>query len=658
MRVGVPREVKNREYRVALTPAGVTELVRAGHTVLVEHAAGEGPRSRTPTTCRAQIVAEADDVWADADLLLKVKEPVEEEYHRLRAGQTLFTYLHLAASKECTDALVGSGTTAIAYETVQTADGALPLLAPMSEVAGRMAPQVGAHSLERAHGGRGVLLGGVSGVYAAKVVVIGAGVSGMNAAAIALGMQAEVVVLDRDIDKLRAADKIYQGHLQTVASNAYEVERAVLDADLVIGAVLVPGAKAPAGEQRARVADEVGLGARGHRRRPGRLLRGHPADHPRRPDLPGARVGLLLRGQHAGRRAEHLHTRPDQRHAALRHGPGQRGHGGGGAQQPRARPRRERRRRADRAAGGRRGPRDGRRRAGGGASLTASLTAPARDLERVVTGYLDHLTVERGLAANTIASYRRDLRRYVGYLAAAGVRTLAEIAESDVAGFLAALREGDDDHPPLSATSAARAVVAVRGLHRFALLDGLVAGDVAAEVRPPTPARRLPKAVPVESVVALIEAAGTVEGPRGLRDRALLELLYGTGARISEAVGLAVDDVDRGQAVVRLAGKGGKERIVPVGSYALRAVEDYLVGARPALAARARAASRRSAVPQRPRRPAVAAERLVDPERRPPSAPDSPRRSRRTPCGTPSPRTCSTAAPTSASSRNCSATPR
>jgi alanine dehydrogenase len=247
MRVGVPREVKNREYRVALTPAGVTELVRSGHTVLVERGAGEG--SSIPdgdyTAAGATIVGDADDVWADADLLLKVKEPVTEEYHRLRAGQTLFTYLHLAASKECTDALVTSGTTAIAYETVQTADGALPLLAPMSEVAGRMAPQVGAHSLERAHGGRGVLLGGVSGVYAAKVVVIGAGVSGMNAAAIALGMQAEVVVLDRDIDKLRAADRIYQGHLQTVASNAYEVERAVLDADLVIGAVLVPGAKAP-----------------------------------------------------------------------------------------------------------------------------------------------------------------------------------------------------------------------------------------------------------------------------------------------------------------------------------------------------------------------------------------------------------------------------
>ncbi len=217
-------------------------------------------------------------------------------------------------------------------------------------------------------------------------------------------------------------------------------------------------------------------------------------------------------------------------------------------------------------------------------------------MARAVTGYLDHLTVERGLAANTIASYRRDLRRYTEYLDAAGVRGLGEVAESDVAGFLAALRRGDDDHPPLSATSAARAVVAVRGLHRFALLDGLVPDDVAAEIRPPTPARRLPKAVPVESVEALIEAAGAVEGPRGLRDKALLELLYGTGARISEAVGLAVDDIDRGQATVRLAGKGGKERIVPVGSYALRAVEEYLVRARPELAVKSRGGVRGGAL--------------------------------------------------------------
>jgi integrase/recombinase XerD len=174
------------------------------------------------------------------------------------------------------------------------------------------------------------------------------------------------------------------------------------------------------------------------------------------------------------------------------------------------------------------------------------------------------------------------------------VSTLAEVADSDVAAFLTALRQGDDDHPPLSATSAARAVVAVRGLHRFALLDGLVSDDVAAEVKPPAPARRLPKAIPVEAVEALITAAGSVEGPRGLRDRALLELLYGTGARISEAVGLAVDDIDAQSAAVRLAGKGGKERIVPVGSYAVRAVEEYLVRARPALAAEGRAGRSRA----------------------------------------------------------------
>ncbi|MGY1845105.1 site-specific tyrosine recombinase XerD [Modestobacter sp. SYSU DS0875] len=214
----------------------------------------------------------------------------------------------------------------------------------------------------------------------------------------------------------------------------------------------------------------------------------------------------------------------------------------------------------------------------------------------MVTGYLDHLTVERGLAANTIASYRRDLRRYAEFLAATGVRGLGEVGESDVAAFLVALRTGDEDHPPLSATSAARAVVAVRGLHRFALLDGLVPDDVAAEVRPPAPARRLPKAIPVEEIEALLTAAGSVEGPRGLRDRALLELLYGTGARISEAVGLAVDDLDLGsdpsRAAVRLAGKGGKERVVPVGSYAVRAVEEYLVRARPALAEKSRPGAR------------------------------------------------------------------
>ncbi|MGH4010125.1 MAG: alanine dehydrogenase [Pseudonocardiaceae bacterium] len=247
MKVGIPREVKNHEYRVAITPAGVHEFTRSGHEVFVESGAGLGSSITDAEFSAAggTILPTADEVWETAELVLKVKEPVAEEHHRMREGQVLFTYLHLAASKECTDALVDRKVTGIAYETVETADRSLPLLAPMSEVAGRLAPQVGAYHLMRQGGGRGVLMGGVSGVYAAKTVVIGAGVSGMNAAAIALGMQAEVLLLDRNVNKLRQADAIYQGHLQTVASNAYEVERAVLDADLVIGAVLVPGAKAP-----------------------------------------------------------------------------------------------------------------------------------------------------------------------------------------------------------------------------------------------------------------------------------------------------------------------------------------------------------------------------------------------------------------------------
>ena len=247
VRVGIPSEIKNNEFRVAITPAGVYEFVRSGHRVVVQAGAGTGS-SITDGDFRAAgatIAAGADEIWQSADLVLKVKEPVAEEYSRMRPGQVLFTYLHLAASKECTDALLDRQVTAIAYETVELPDRSLPLLAPMSEVAGRLAPQVGAYHLMRSGGGRGVLMGGVPGVYAAKVVVIGAGVSGMNSAAIALGMQAEVLVLDRNIAKLRAADADYRGHLQTVASNTYEIEKAVLDADLVIGAVLVPGAKAP-----------------------------------------------------------------------------------------------------------------------------------------------------------------------------------------------------------------------------------------------------------------------------------------------------------------------------------------------------------------------------------------------------------------------------
>ncbi len=247
MLVGVPREVKNHEYRVAITPAGVLELVHRGHDVLVETGAGVGSSLADAdyVAAGARVVPTADELWASAELVLKVKEPMPEEYPRLRAGQILFTYLHLAANEACTRALVDSGATAIAYETVRARDGSLPLLAPMSEVAGRMAPQVGAHCLERAQGGRGVLLGGVSGVPAGKVVVIGAGVAGMSAASIAVGMQAEVMVLDTNVDRLRHIDFTYRGHLQTVASNAYEIDRACRWADLVIGAVLLPGAKAP-----------------------------------------------------------------------------------------------------------------------------------------------------------------------------------------------------------------------------------------------------------------------------------------------------------------------------------------------------------------------------------------------------------------------------
>jgi alanine dehydrogenase len=247
VKIGVPREIKNNEYRVAMTPAGVHELVRHGHEVLVERRAGAG--SSIPDEdyigAGAKILESADDVWAAGDLILKVKEPITDEYHRMRKGQTLFTYLHLAASRACTQALLDSGVTSVAYETVQLPNRSLPLLAPMSEVAGRLAPQVGAYNLMRFNGGRGVLPGGVPGVAPARVVVIGGGVSGLNAAQIAVGMGADVTIMDISIDRLRHIDAIYQGRLKTLMSSAYAIEQAVLDADLVIGAVLIPGAKAP-----------------------------------------------------------------------------------------------------------------------------------------------------------------------------------------------------------------------------------------------------------------------------------------------------------------------------------------------------------------------------------------------------------------------------
>jgi alanine dehydrogenase len=247
MHVGVPRELKDHEYRVAITPVGVRELTDAGHQVIVERDAGAG--SSIPDEdyvgAGAKVVPEPDELWANSDLVLKVKEPIPEEYPRLRSGQVLFTYLHLAANAELTRALCASGITAIAYETVQTEDGRLPLLAPMSEVAGRMAPQAGAHLLEREQGGRGVLMGGVSGVAPARVVVIGGGMAGQNAAQVAAGMEAEVVLLDTNVDKLRWVDAIHKGRILTLMSNRRTVEELLVTADLVIGAVLIPGARAP-----------------------------------------------------------------------------------------------------------------------------------------------------------------------------------------------------------------------------------------------------------------------------------------------------------------------------------------------------------------------------------------------------------------------------
>jgi alanine dehydrogenase len=245
MRIGVPAEIKNHEYRVAVTPAGVHELTRRGHTVTVEGGAGLG--SAIPDADYVAAGAHLGDVDAawDNELVLKVKEPVRSEYRYLRPDLTLFTYLHLAADEPLVDALLAAGTTAIAYETVQLGDGTLPLLAPMSEVAGRLAVLAGGHHLLGSQGGRGVLLGGVPGVRPAQVAVIGAGMAGSNAVAQATGLGADVTVLDLSLPKLREIDDRYRGRVTTVASSAYEIERTLLGADLVIGAVLIPGAKAP-----------------------------------------------------------------------------------------------------------------------------------------------------------------------------------------------------------------------------------------------------------------------------------------------------------------------------------------------------------------------------------------------------------------------------
>ncbi|GAA5058069.1 alanine dehydrogenase [Nocardia callitridis] len=247
MRIGVPREIKEQEFRVALTPAGAGELTGRGHEVLVETGAGVGSgfADADYIAVGARQVGDVEQLWADAELVLKVKEPIEVEYARMRRGQVLFTYLHLAASRACTDAVIESGVTAVAYEMVRAPNGTLPLLAPMSEIAGKLGAQVGAYHLMSPLGGAGKLLGGVSGVRPADVVVLGGGVAGTDAATVAVGMGARVLVLDTDLRRLRELDARFGSRVTTVASNAAEIRRAVLEADLVIGSVLVPGAKAP-----------------------------------------------------------------------------------------------------------------------------------------------------------------------------------------------------------------------------------------------------------------------------------------------------------------------------------------------------------------------------------------------------------------------------
>jgi alanine dehydrogenase len=247
--VGIPKEIKEDEYRVAITPAGVRELTTHGHTVLVEAGAGLGSSISDEEfmSTGAKVLPDADALWSESEMVLKVKEPVIDEYHRLslRRDQILFTYLHLAASRECTDALLRAGNVAIAYETVQLPDGSLPLLTPMSEVAGRMAPLMGAHHLMRAGGGRGVLVCGVPGVRSARVVILGAGVAGMAAATLAVGLHSDVYILDKNLERLRQVDHHFRGALETVASSTHAIEETCLEADIVIGAVLVMGAKAP-----------------------------------------------------------------------------------------------------------------------------------------------------------------------------------------------------------------------------------------------------------------------------------------------------------------------------------------------------------------------------------------------------------------------------
>ncbi len=320
MQIGVPKEIKPAEARVGLTPAGARELVGHGHRVVVETSAGAaaGFADDDYVAQGAEILDSAEAVFETADMIVKVKEPQPVEYRRLREDQVLFTYLHLAPDAEQTRGLMEAGCIAIAYETVTGARGGLPLLSPMSEVAGRLSVQAGAAALENVAGGAGVLLGGVPGVPPAKVTVVGGGVVGTNALRMATGLGADVTVLDQSIDRLRELDEAYGNRLTTLYSNTDNLERAVTEADLVIGAVLLPGAAAPKLVTREMIAGmRPGQRGGGCRHRPGRLLRDQPADQPCRADLHRRRRGALLRDQHAGLRRADIDLCAHQRHAAL-----------------------------------------------------------------------------------------------------------------------------------------------------------------------------------------------------------------------------------------------------------------------------------------------------------------------------------------------------
>ena len=317
MRIGVAKEIKSDEYRVALTPAGALELINHGHDVAIETGAGLGSAFADADYERvgARMVS-VDEVWEGSDLVLKVKEPIESEYRRLREGLILFTYLHIAADEPLTRALLDSGVTAVAYETVEVGR-ALPLLAPMSEVAGRLASQAGAYFLEKPLGGRGLLLGGVPGVAPGRVVIVGGGVVGYNAAVIALGLGAHVTILERSIDRMRYLEEILSGRVTLLMSSSLQVAASVADADLVIGAVLIPGAVAPKLVTREMIAGmKDGRGRRRRRDRPGRLLRDLTRDDARRAGVRRRRRHALLRREHAGRGADHLDEGAHERDAA------------------------------------------------------------------------------------------------------------------------------------------------------------------------------------------------------------------------------------------------------------------------------------------------------------------------------------------------------